>query len=96
MEATASQTVSSEDWREIERVYLDDEHGLDMDRFFDRHNPHAQQVLLGNLLGAATRGHWQATDADRTEVATRLARSAATRASSAGSSWPCNPRGRPT
>jgi cobaltochelatase CobN len=74
---TASQTVSSEDWREIKRVYLDDEHGLDMDRFFDRYNPHAQQVLLGNLLGAATRGHWQATDAERAEVSARLARSAA-------------------
>ena len=74
---TASQTVSSEDWREIKRVYVDDEHGLDMDRFFDRYNPHAQQVLLGNLLGAATRGHWQATDAERADVAARLARSAA-------------------
>jgi cobaltochelatase CobN len=75
---TASQTVSSEDWREIKRVYVDDEHGLDMDRFFDRYNPHAQQILLGNLLGAATRGHWQATAAERTEISARLARSAAT------------------
>jgi cobaltochelatase CobN len=74
---TASQTVSSEDWGEIKRVYLDDEHGLDMDRFFDRYNPHAQQVLLGNLLGAAARGHWQATDAERSDVSARLARSAA-------------------
>jgi cobaltochelatase CobN len=74
---TASQTVSSEDWREVKRVYVDDELELGMDRFFDRHNPHAQQVLLGNLLGAATRGHWAATPADRLQVASRLARSAA-------------------
>jgi cobaltochelatase CobN len=74
---TAARTVSAEDWREIKRVYVDDELGLDMDRFFDRHNPHAQQVLLGNLLGAATRGHWQPTGAERVQLAARLARSAA-------------------
>jgi cobalamin biosynthesis Mg chelatase CobN len=48
-----------------------------MDNFFDRYNPHAQQVLLGNLLGAASRGQWEASAADKAQVASRLARSVA-------------------
>ncbi|HYE87747.1 MAG TPA: cobaltochelatase subunit CobN [Vicinamibacterales bacterium] len=76
-DSTATNTVSSADWSEVKRVYVEDELGLGMDAFFDRYNPHAQQVLLANLLGAASRGHWQATAADLAQVAGRLARSAA-------------------
>jgi cobaltochelatase CobN len=76
-DSTATRTVSGDDWREVKRVYVDDSLDLDMDGFFDRYNPHAQQVLLGNLLGAASRGQWEASAADRAQVATRLARSVA-------------------
>jgi cobaltochelatase CobN len=74
-DTTATRTVGSDDWREVKRVYVDDSLGLDMDGFFDRYNPHAQQVLLGNLLGAASRGQWEASTADKAQVAARLARS---------------------
>ena len=77
-DTTATQTVSTRDWDDVKRVYVDDALDVGMDRFFERHNPHAQQVLLGNLLGAATRGHWVACTADLQQVATRLARSVAT------------------
>jgi cobaltochelatase CobN len=76
-DTTATRTVGSDDWREIKRVYVDDSLDVDMDRFFDRYNPHAQQVLLGNLLGAASRGQWEASAADKSQVAARLARSVA-------------------
>ena len=76
-DSTATDTVSSADWGEVKRVYVEDRLGLGMDAFFDRYNPHAQQVLLANLLGAASRGQWQATSADLAQVAGRLARSAA-------------------
>src|SRR5206468_11536126 len=75
--STAGQMVSSGDWAEVKSVYVDDTLGLDLDTFFDRYNPHAQQVLLGNLLGAASRGQWDASPADLAQVAGRLARSAA-------------------
>jgi cobaltochelatase CobN len=74
-DTTATRTVASDDWREVKRVYVDDSLGVGMDGFFDRYNPHAQQVLLGNLLGAASRGQWEASAADKTQVASRLARS---------------------
>jgi cobaltochelatase CobN len=69
--------VASADWREVKQVYVDDSLDVGMDHFLDEYNPHAQQVLLGDLLGAAARGQWDATAADRTQVATRLARSVA-------------------
>lgn len=75
-DSTATQVVSSADWAEVKSVYVDDKLGLQMDAFFDRYNPHAQQVLLGNLLGAAKRGHWQASAEDLRQVAKRLAESA--------------------
>ena len=75
--STASKMVSSADWAEVKSVYVEDKLGLNLDAFFEQHNPHAQQVLLANLLGAAARGHWQATAADLAQVARRLAESAA-------------------
>jgi cobaltochelatase CobN len=75
-DTTATQMVSSADWQEVKDVIVDDRFKLGMDRFFDTHNPHAQQVLLANLLGAARRGQWNATAADLSQVATRLAESA--------------------
>jgi cobaltochelatase CobN len=76
-DTTASRTVTSDDWREIKQVYVEDSLDLGMDRFFDQYNPHAQQVLLGNLLGAASRGQWQASTADKAEIAAKLAQSVA-------------------
>lgn len=76
-DSTATRMVSSRDWDEVKDVYVEDTLGLDMDAFFDKHNPHARQVLMANLLGAAARGHWEATAVDLAEVAGRLARSAA-------------------
>jgi cobaltochelatase CobN len=76
-DTTASHTVTSDDWREIKQVYVEDSLDLGMDRFFDQYNPHAQQVLLGNLLGAASRGQWEASTADKAEIAAKLARSVA-------------------
>jgi cobaltochelatase CobN len=77
-DTTATKMVSTEDWAEVKDVFVEDRFGLGMDQFFDRHNPYAQQVLLANLLGAASRGQWEASAGDLAQVASRLARSAAT------------------
>lgn len=74
-DTTATQMVNSSDWAEVKAVFVDDKLGLDMDRFFDRANPFAQQVMLGNLIGAAQRGHWQASAADLAQITRRLATS---------------------
>ena len=77
-DTTATKMVSTDDWAEVKDVFVEDRFGLGMDQFFDRHNPYAQQVLLANLLGAASRGQWEASAGDLAQVASRLARSAAT------------------
>ncbi|KAF0808140.1 cobaltochelatase [Alcanivorax xiamenensis] len=74
--STTDQVVGSADWAKVKAVYVDDEYGLDMRDFLDRHNPYAEQGLLANLLGAAERGQWDASDADKRQVATRLVESA--------------------
>jgi cobaltochelatase CobN len=71
-DTTATKMVESSDWAEVKAVFVDDKLGLDMDRFFDRANPFAQQVLLTNLLGAAKRGHWEASEAELAQIARRL------------------------
>lgn len=75
-DSTAARTVSSADWADVKAVYVDDRHGLGLDKFFDDYNPHAQQMVLANLLGASSRGQWQASRAELAQVAGRLARSA--------------------
>lgn len=74
-DSTATEMVGSRDWDEVKAVFVDDKFGLDMDAFFDRANPHAQQMLLTNLLGAAQRGHWQASAEDLAQIARRLTES---------------------
>ncbi len=75
--STARQTVTSADWAEVKATYVDDRFGLRLDAFFEKNNPYAHQLLLGNLVAAATRGHWQATATDLAQVSRRLAQSAA-------------------
>ena len=74
-DSTATNEVSSADWSEVKSVYVDDKFDMKMQRFFDRHNPHAHQMLLTNLLGAAQRGHWAASREDLAQVAEKLAQS---------------------
>lgn len=74
-DTTATQAVSSADWAEVKSVFVDDKFQLDMDQFFDRNNPYAQQMLLTNLLGAARRRHWEASADELAQVARRLSES---------------------
>ena len=76
-DSTATDMVSSADWAEVKAVFLDDKFDLAMDEFFDQHNPYAEQMLLTNLLGAAQRGHWQATAEELAQVAERIVESVA-------------------
>ena len=77
-DSTATKMVSSADWSEVKSVYVDDKLKLNMNEFFEKYNPHSQQVLLANLLGAASRGHWQATQEELSQVANKLAQSVTT------------------
>lgn len=74
--STSANMVSSADWQQVKSVFVDDRFDLGMAEFFDQHNPWAQQMLLVNLMGAAERGHWQASEKELAEVAQELVDSA--------------------
>lgn len=74
-DSTATNEISSADWSEVKSVYVEDKFGLGMQQFFDNHNPFAHQMLLTNLLGAAQRGHWEASAEELAMVAQKLVRS---------------------
>lgn len=48
---------------------------LDLEAYFEQHNPHARQHLLETLLDAIERGAWQADEADRVQLEQALAQS---------------------
>ena len=74
---TSPETVSSEDWAEVKSVYVDDKFGLGLGEFFQKNNPFAKQLMMGNLLQAADRGEWRATQAELADLARQMAESAA-------------------
>jgi cobaltochelatase CobN len=77
-DTTSPDTVQSSDWGKLKKVYVDDEFGLGLAEFFQKHNPFAKQMIMANLLQASDRGHWQASAADLADLAQKLAESAKT------------------
>lgn len=75
-DTTTPDAVESSDWGRLKSVYVDDEFGLGLADFFQKHNPFARQMIMANLLQASARGHWQASAADLADLAQKLAESA--------------------
>jgi len=75
-DTTTPELVESDHWREVRDIYVRDKHGLGLNAFFEEHNPFAKQSLTATLLDAAAHGQWEATEADRQELARILAESA--------------------
>jgi cobaltochelatase CobN len=76
-DATTPDLVTAEHWREARDVYVRDKHKLGLDKFFEQHNPFAKQAITATMLDAAESGEWDATDAEKTELARTFAESAA-------------------
>jgi cobaltochelatase CobN len=74
---TTPDVVTSDHWQETRDVYVRDKYKLGVNEFFEKNNPFAKQTIAATLLDAAASGHWQATDAEKAEVARALAESAA-------------------
>lgn len=75
---TTPDVVTSDHWQETRDVYVRDKYKLGVNEFFEKNNPFAKQTIAATLLDAAASGHWQATAAEKAEVAQALAQSAAT------------------
>ncbi|MCQ4263779.1 cobaltochelatase subunit CobN [Stutzerimonas stutzeri] len=61
-QVTAPETVRDDQWQEYKAVYLDDKYNLQINEWFEQHNPHAQAQLIERMLEAARKEYWH-TDA---------------------------------
>jgi cobaltochelatase CobN len=64
-QATSKEHVDEELWQRNFDVYVADKHGLKMDEFFAKENPHAQQWVLTRLLEIDRQGTHKFSEQDR-------------------------------
>lgn len=64
-QVTNPEIVKSWVWDEVKQVYLNDKHGLGLDKFLaSGRNVHVKTNMQAILLVAASKGFWQASDAE--------------------------------
>jgi cobaltochelatase CobN len=64
-------TVRADQWQSIHDVYVMDKYKLDMQRWFEQHNPTARAQILERMLEAIRKGYWDASEQTRREIAER-------------------------
>ncbi|MGC4083062.1 MAG: cobaltochelatase subunit CobN [Vicinamibacterales bacterium] len=64
-QATSKEQVDGALWQKSYDVYVADEHGLDMDAFFEKANPYVRQWQLARLLEVDRQGSYRFSDAER-------------------------------
>jgi len=74
-QATTKEQMDGSFWQNTYDVYVADKHGLELDAFFERENPHAKQGLLARLLEVDRQGSYRFSDAERTQLVSRYVRS---------------------
>lgn len=76
-QATAQEHVDGTFWQNTFDVYVADKHGLDLEGFFERENPHARQGILARLLEVDRQGSYTFSDDDRHRLTADYVRSVA-------------------
>jgi cobaltochelatase CobN len=76
-QATAAEQMDGTFWQNTFDVYVADKHGLQLDEFFERENPHARQGILARLLEVDRQGSYTFSDADRERLMADYVRSVA-------------------
>ena len=70
-QALDQSTVRADQWQSMHEVYVMDKYQLDMQRWFEEHNPTAQAQILERMLEAIRKGYWDAAEQTRREIAER-------------------------
>ncbi len=73
-QVTVNDSVSEEQWNEVNEVYVKDKYKLGMKDFFDEASPWAYQSITGRMLESVRKDYWKASD----EIQQNLAREYAT------------------
>jgi cobaltochelatase CobN len=58
-QVTLPESVGQDKWDRTYFTYVEDEHGLGLEQWFDQHSPFARQDMLARLLEANRKGAWQ-------------------------------------
>jgi len=64
-------TVRADQWQAMHDVYVMDKYQLDMQQWFEKHNPMAQAQVLERMLEAIRKGYWDASEQTRREITQR-------------------------
>ena len=67
-QATSAEHMDGAFWQNSYDVYVADKHGLDMEQFFDRANPHARQVMLARMLEVDRQGSYRFSAEQRAQL----------------------------
>jgi cobaltochelatase CobN len=67
-QATSAEQVDGTFWQNSYDVLVADKHGLGLDEFFKRTNPHAQQSILARMLEVDRQGSYAFSDEDRSNL----------------------------
>ncbi len=68
-QVTVRDAVDGAKWQQVFDVYVEDKYDMDLEAFFNRHNPWAYQSLTARMLEAVRKDYWQAEE----EVTRKLA-----------------------
>jgi cobaltochelatase CobN len=64
-DATVTETVTDQMWKESFDVYVEDKHDLGMKAFFEQKSPYAYQDITARMLETVRKGYWKADAATR-------------------------------
>jgi cobaltochelatase CobN len=59
-DATVTETVTDQMWKESFDVYVADKHNLGMKEFFEQKSPYAYQDITARMLETVRKGYWKA------------------------------------
>ena len=74
-QATSPEQMDGTFWQNSYDVYVADKHGFDMDKFFEKENPFAQQWIVSRLLEVDRQGSYRFSDAERARLVETYVRS---------------------
>jgi cobaltochelatase CobN len=67
-QATSAEHMDGTFWQNSYDVYVADKNGLEMDKFFEKSNPHARQFMMARMLEVDRQGSYKFSTEQRAEL----------------------------
>jgi cobaltochelatase CobN len=72
-QVTVPSAVDADKWQQVFDVYVKDKYGMDLDEFFNQHNPWAYQSMTARMLETVRKGYWQPDESVSRKLAAEYA-----------------------